>query len=57
MRMICCGRDQGTWPPQGYESWSEADKLRSDYIDAEGHQRVGIIEAAEAYFGKQKEGE
>lgn len=46
VRLVCCGRDAGLWPqPPDLYTWHEADTFRNDYVDAEGHVRVGIIES------------
>ncbi len=43
VKLTCCGRDDGTYGPV---SWSEADAFRESYLNAEGHDRSAIIEAA-----------
>lgn len=41
VHLICCGRDDGTWP---CASWEEADALRTSYIDpSTGHDRSAVI--------------
>ena len=38
--LICCGRDEGHVVRQ---TWFEADEFRNSYIDAEGHDRQGVV--------------
>ena len=41
LHLICCGRDDGTWP---CASWEEADAIRTSYIDpSTGHDRSAVI--------------
>ncbi len=42
VRLICCGKDDG----KAYACSAEhAHKFRDSYVEAGGHERVGIIES------------
>jgi hypothetical protein len=43
LHLVCCGRDDGTWP---CATWEEADEIRQSYVAAEGHERSAIITEA-----------
>jgi hypothetical protein len=43
VRTTCCGHHEGRYR---FHSWKEADDFRESYIDAGGHRRTAIIEAA-----------
>ncbi len=56
LRMVCCGRDDGT---MYFETWEEADSFRESYIKGQavdphgysgsgpGHQRAAVLSREE----------